>query len=90
MRLAYGYAQYGYTQWRYLIFTANVSAGEPGAVNASICAALPDKVRNRPVDVLLRSAAGRREPAPGRDGSAQGRPPGRAAGGRRHPGDLPP
>ena len=48
MRWAYGYAQYGYTQWRYLIFTTDTSAGEPGAVNASICAALPDEVRIRP------------------------------------------
>jgi hypothetical protein len=37
--LAYGYAQYGYPQWRNFLFTTNVSGGESGAVNASTCAA---------------------------------------------------
>jgi len=66
--LAYGYAQYGYPQWRNFRFTTNVSGGESGAVNASICVAWLTKVRNRAITEALWPQAGqrggRRLPAP--------------------------
>jgi hypothetical protein len=49
VRLAYGYAQYGYPQWGNFLFTASASGGEPGVVNASTCPAWLTKVRNRAI-----------------------------------------